>query len=391
MTNATPDTTKPTVTGATVNGTALTITFSEDLAAAANLANSAFTVKKTPQSGSEQTVSLSGTPTISGKTVTLTLASAVVDTDTGVKVSYAVPATGSDNRLKDAADNEVDGFTDQAVTNVTADTTKPTVTGATVNGTALTITFSEDLAAAANLANSAFTVKKTPQSGSEQTVSLSGTPTISGKTVTLTLASAVVDTDTGVKVSYAVPATGSDNRLKDAADNEVDGFTDQAVTNATPDTTKPTVTGATVNGTALTITFSEDLAAAANLANSAFTVKKTPQSGSEQTVSLSGTPTISGKTVTADAGERGGGHRHRGEGELRGAGDGQRQPAQGRGRQRAWTASRDAGGDGEREPPGGRRAPGRWTGAAVSGTALTITFERGRWRRRRTWRTPRSR
>ena len=42
--------------------------------------------------------------------------------------------------------------------------------------------------------------------------------------MTLTLASAVVVSDTGVKVSYEAPATGSDNRLKDAADNEVDGL-----------------------------------------------------------------------------------------------------------------------------------------------------------------------
>ena len=39
--------------------------------------------------------------------------------------------------------------------------------------------------------------------------------------MTLTLAQAVVSTDTDVKVSYAKPATGSDNTLKDAAGNEV--------------------------------------------------------------------------------------------------------------------------------------------------------------------------
>ena len=105
------------------------------------------------------------------------------------------------------------GFTDQAVTNNTVDITAPTVSSATVDGTALVITFNETLAAAASLANGAFAVKKTPSQGSEQTESLSGSPSISGATVTLTLAAAVkgytkpgtdsnTTTATGVKVSY---------------------------------------------------------------------------------------------------------------------------------------------------------------------------------------------
>ena len=76
-------------------------------------------------------------------------------------------------------------------------------------------------------------MKKTPAGGTEQTVSLSGTPAISGTTVSLTLAAAVTATDTAVKVSYAVPSTGSANRLVDAAGNAAAAFTDSAVTNAT--------------------------------------------------------------------------------------------------------------------------------------------------------------
>ena len=293
-----PDTTAPTVSSATVDGTALVITFDETLAPAASLANGAFTVKKTPSGGSEQTESLSGSPSISGATVTLTLAAAAVHTDTGVKISYTKPASGSNNKLQDAADNEVAGFTDRAVANETADPTAPAVSSATVDGIALVITFDETLAAAANLANGAFAVKKTPAGGSEQTASLSGSPSISGATVTLTLAAAAVHTDTGVKVSYTKPTSGSNNKLQDAADNEVADFTDRAVTNNTADTTAPTVSSATVDRTALVITFDETLAPAANLANGAFTVKKTPSGGSEQTESLSGSPSISAATVT---------------------------------------------------------------------------------------------
>ena len=61
------------------------------------------------------------------------------------------------------------------------------------------------------------------------------------------------------------------------------------------DTAAPTFASATVNGSTLVVTLNEDLGAAASLANSAFTVKK-GSSGTAQT--LSGTPSISGSTVT---------------------------------------------------------------------------------------------
>ena len=112
---------------------------------------------------------------------------------------------------------------------------RPTLSSAAVSGTTLTLTFNEALGAASSLANSAFTVKRTPAGGTEGTVSLkAGTsPAISARTVTLTLAAAVTATDTAVKVSYAVPASGDNNKLVDAAGNPAAAFTDSAVTNAT--------------------------------------------------------------------------------------------------------------------------------------------------------------
>ena len=497
-----PDTTAPAFESAAANGTSLVITFDENLAAAASLANGAFTVKKTPSGGSEATVTLSTTtaPVISGKTVTLTLATALASTDGSIKVSYTKPTTGSANKLVDAADNATADFTDQPVTNntapalpvitiaagtspvtegtaaaftltrtgsataelsvnvtvsesgdmvasanegaktatfaansataalsvatvgdsvdetnsvvtatvtaipatytvgtpasatvtvqdndtrgvtvsaatltvnegstgtytvkldsqptasvtvtpsktgssdvtfapasltfltsnwsatqtvtvtaaddsdaaddsatishavaggdygsvtaasvvvtvdddETADTTAPAFASAAANGTSLVITFDENLAAAASLANSAFTVEKTPSGGSEATVTLSTTvaPVISGKTVTLTLATALVSTDTAVKVSYTAPATGSANKLVDAAANATADFTDQTVTNNTPavaDTTPPTLSSATVAsaGDQITLTFNESLDGANPPLRSAFRV-----------------------------------------------------------------------------------------------------------------------
>ena len=82
----------------------------------------------------------------------------------------------------------------------------------------MTLTFNEDLGAAAVLANTDFEVKYTPSGGTEaDDVNLSGTPAISGRTVSLTLEAAVADTDT-VTVFYTKP-TGTVDKLVDKFGN----------------------------------------------------------------------------------------------------------------------------------------------------------------------------
>ena len=127
---------------------------------------------------------------------------------------------------------------------ITRDQAAPTFDSATVDGDELTITFNEDLGDAANLANSAFTVKKTPSGGTETTVTLDSTapPEIDKDKVTLYLASAVVATDSDIKVSYAKPDTGSDNKLVDKFGNEAASFTDEEVDRPNvPHTGTPTI------------------------------------------------------------------------------------------------------------------------------------------------------
>ena len=130
------DTAAPEFSSATVNGTELVIVFNEALAAASALANDAFTVNKTPSGGSAETVGLSGSPSIDATSVTLTLAQAVVSSDE-VTVSYAKPSSGTDNRLEDAAGNEVADFADAMVTNTTA-MGQPTISGTPQVGQVLT-------------------------------------------------------------------------------------------------------------------------------------------------------------------------------------------------------------------------------------------------------------
>ena len=160
--------------------------------------------------------------------------SALTDADgnaAGFQVNLGVGANTIKAKVA-ASDGETTQTYTVVVTRGAGDTTAPTPNGATVNGATLVITFNEALAAAANLANGAFTVKKTPSGGSETSVALTGSPAISGATVTLTLAAAVVSTD-AVTVSYTPPTSGTASRLQDAAGNEVASFTDRTVTNNT--------------------------------------------------------------------------------------------------------------------------------------------------------------
>ena len=113
---------------------------------------------------------------------------------------------------------------------VSRDARAPSVSSATVNGATLKITFDENLDATVP-PSSAFTVKRTPYGGEEETISASGTPAISGTTLTLTLAEPMTHIHTDVKVNYSQP---SNNRLTDRRSNAVASFSDAAVTNNAP-------------------------------------------------------------------------------------------------------------------------------------------------------------
>ena len=251
-----PNTTAPVFASAAANGTSLVITFDEDLAAAASLANSAFRVKKTTSGATEATVvTLSTTvaPVISGKTVTLTLATALVSTDTGVKVSYTKPTTGTANKLVDAATNETGTFTDQTVINNTVDLTvtsivrqSPTSSPTKVDTLTWRVTFSE---AAQNVDAADFSVDGT----------------------TATLAVSAVS---GVTGAYDVTATGGNLAILNttvtlsiAASHNIQSTTSNALTNTDPtgtndntfvvDNTPPTLISATMEEERLTISLSE--------------------------------------------------------------------------------------------------------------------------------------
>ena len=111
------------------------------------------------------------------------------------------------------------------------DGVNPALSSASVNGAALTLTYGEALVGSSTPATDAFTVTV---AGSGRTVTR---VSVSGRVVTLTLASAVTDGQE-VTVTYTVPGT---NPIRDAAGNAAEGLSNDPVRNATPETTPPTI------------------------------------------------------------------------------------------------------------------------------------------------------
>ena len=274
--NETPDTTAPTLSSATVNGAALTLTYNEDLDETSTPAASDFTVTV-----ADSARAVSGVA-VDGAAVTLTLSSPVGHGEQ-VTLSYAAPPN---NPIRDASENNADSLSDESVTNETPDTTAPALSSATVNGATLTLTYDEDLDEISTPATSAFEVTV---AGNAVTVS---DVAVSGATVTLTLTTGAGHDET-VSISYTAPPS---NPIRDTSENSAVSLTDESVTNETPDTTAPALSSATVNGAALTLTYDEDLdetstpAAgdfAVTVADSAVTVSDVAVSGATVTLTLS--------------------------------------------------------------------------------------------------------
>ena len=202
--------TAPTLVGASVLRTSLAVQFNENLDLDSTPAGSVFTV-----SGGR-----TGTGTVrifdSGPAFAFVTLDSAVSLGETVTVSYTKPAS---NPLRNAAGNEVASFADQPVRN----NRRAFFSRATVDGTTLTVTFSENLDPDPDStpAGSAFTV-----SGGRTGT---GTAAISGATATVTLDSAVSVGET-VTVSFANPAS---NPLKDVAAQVVPNFSDRPVTNNT--------------------------------------------------------------------------------------------------------------------------------------------------------------
>ena len=256
VTNATPaapDTTAPLFQSASVDGATLTLTYSEALDATNIPGTGTFVVTA---GGAPSTVT---GVAVAGNAVTLTLGTPVSNGQ-AVTVAYTDPTAGNDAAaIQDLAGNDALTLGTTAVNNTTLpvpDTTAPLFQSANVNGAAVTLTYSEALDTANPPGTGAFVVTA---GGIQSTVN---GVTIAGNTVTLTLAAPVAN-GAAVTVAYTDPSGGNDAAaIQDLAGNDALTLAATGVTNATPvapDTTAPLLQSASVNGAALTLTYSEAL------------------------------------------------------------------------------------------------------------------------------------
>ena len=216
--------------------------------------------------------------------------------DTAIRLDYLKLSNA--NRLQDHAGNEADAFYIITLQNVAGDTTAPALQTATVDGSALTLTYGEALDPGSVPAASAFTVKA---DGSVVPLAASNPVTVAETAVTLTLAD-VPDGGGRVTVDYAVP---SDNPIQDLAGNDAAAFSGQFAGHATAadESGAPVLRHATVDGTTLKLVFNKALDPGSAPAGTSFrVVQRTGTIGSADLSTGTGTAGIDGAVVTVTLG-----------------------------------------------------------------------------------------
>ncbi|MCW8200772.1 hypothetical protein D8B23_20855, partial [Verminephrobacter aporrectodeae subsp. tuberculatae] len=295
------DTTPPVINTATVNGDQLVLTYTEanTLDGAALTGNAGFTVSSA--AGTAITVS-GASVNATAKTVTLTLSRAVAQGE-AVSLSYTKPATSA--VVQDAAGNDAADFSNRAVTNTTPDTTPPQLitTGGGYQAPAISA-YTGDVALRFSDANNLNEDSARKPAAGDFTVLVDGVArTVTDVSVsalanliTLSLATPVTHGQR-VTVAYQDSTPNDTHGIQDTAGNLLTSFPTTAVLNLLPDTTAPALSTATVNGNQLVLTYTDtsSLNGAALAGNAGFTVSSA--TGTAITVS-SAVVHATNKTVT---------------------------------------------------------------------------------------------
>ena len=289
------DTTAPSFVRAVLSsdGGTIVLTYDEVLDAGNTPGTTDFAVTVDEQSAA---LSSNSPVTVRGRTVALGLDSAVT-ADQDVSVTYTDPTAGNDTyAIQDPAGNDASSLTDQAVTNASTvpDERAPEflIAATSSDGLTIVLTFDEELDGGNGPRTSDFAV--TVQ-GERRNVS---TATVSGKTVTLDLGSAITSGET-VAVIYTDPTAGVDDRnaIQDSVGNDAASLTEPVTNNSTvEDTQAPNLERAetSTDGGRIILTFSEVLDSTSVPADSAFTVTVDDASASLASASP---VTIRGRTV----------------------------------------------------------------------------------------------
>ena len=253
----------PDLSGASVDGATLTLTFEEALDGSSAPAAAAFTVTVGGSSRGVESV------TVSGSSVTLILASAVTSQDL-VVVSYTAPADEEEaaESLRGAEGTAVESFINWSVTNETASAAvvnspaigQPSISGTAQVGETLTADNS-GIADADGLINASYSYQWLADDGNSVTEIAGAT----GSSYTLTA------DDEGAAVKVRVSFTddaGNEESLTSAATEPVSHAVQQQTANS-PATGQPTISGTAQVGERLTADTS-GIADADGLTNASF-------------------------------------------------------------------------------------------------------------------------
>ena len=285
--NGTPrETVPPELSAASVDGATLTLTYNEALDGDSEPPTTAFTVTVSGNVRGVDSVE------VTGSTVTLTLASAVTSQDT-VKVSYAVPARESAERLRDSVGNAAASFTDESVTNETAAQAAqaPGAPGRPDVAREASGSLSVSWDAPSSDGGSSITGYKVQW---KQAVDRWDTPADVSEAVVTGTGHTITGLTDGVEYSVRVIAA-----------NEAGDSPPSTEQTGTPnETVPPVLSEASVDGTALTLTFNEDLDGNSAPPTSAFTVTVNGNERGVESVDVSGstvTLTLAPAVATEDA------------------------------------------------------------------------------------------
>lgn len=255
------DTTRPTYNSVTASGTIAVVTFSEAVCRNAVYATGDWSATvngavNAPTGDNLPTCNSSASNGVTTANVFLTTAA-----PNGSFVAVTLETQGG-AKLRDAAGNLAVAPRSNTTTATAADTTAPTLTGASGNGgsTTLTLTFSEPVFCADPLDAGDVTAGTI---ASTATNTCGATSALATTSFTVTLASALA-----ANTSYTVTLTTTAGETADASGNNIASPATTTFTSGASDTTSPTLTdtkvvtnaGSTTNmdsGDVFTITFSE--------------------------------------------------------------------------------------------------------------------------------------
>ena len=279
--------------GAVVDGTTLTLTFDEPLDRGSAPEASAFRVAGGDTSRTVTDVALSGSA------VLLTLDPAVEHGETGIRVSYTVPTGTGVSPLQDVLGNDADRLSNLPVTNETPDTTSPTVSKLEITsdpGTDRTYAAEDDIQVTVTFSETV-EVTGTPRlqielGGGSRTADYQG----GSGTAALVFEYEVADGDSDMDGVGVEADSLSGGTIRDEARNNAELDHDGVAADAghKVDGVKPRLAasgGAVVDGTTLTLTYSEPLDRSSTPEAGDFTV-----AGGDQTRTVTRV-TVSGSTV----------------------------------------------------------------------------------------------